>query len=131
MTTIPEGYKFKGVGLKWTAIAGTTTDCDYEVAAERDLDAVDLILENHSADDTLTFQVVDVNNVLGYGPGVVLNEFATNWRIDPTKRDQGEPFTAGYRATILAGLFLRIKYASTGTTDVILRVNYSLHEPPP
>lgn len=127
---LPSGYRFRCKGFKGTATKNTTTNLDMAVSSEREITHVHLFLENHAADDTLKFQVVDVDNVMGYGAGVVLDEFATDWRVDDEKKDQGLS-SAGYPATIFAGLYLRIVYTSTGTTnDVVVRCNYYLHAPP-
>lgn len=126
---LPHGYKFRCTGKKWTATKDATSDLDLEVPAEREITHVHLYLKNHHEDDTLKFQIVDVDAVY-YPAGTVLDEFATDWQLDDTKKDQGVA-TAGYPATIFAGLYIRIKYTSVGTTDdVVVRCNYYLHSPP-
>jgi hypothetical protein len=121
------GHYFRGYGISSTISAGTTNNVDHLVSAQRYINGCHLILDGHAIGDTLKFQVVDVNNILGYGAGVVLNEFATNWQVVTDKQDQGV-FKIEYPARINAGLYIRIRYTSTGEQDVVVKCNLFLHE---
>jgi hypothetical protein len=75
----------------------------------------------------MSLRVVDVDNILGYGPNVILSEFVTGWCVDTSRQNQGI-FTAGYPAKIPANLYLHLVYVSTGATNVTLRCNLFLHK---
>jgi hypothetical protein len=121
-----DGYYFRGKGVAGSITAGTTGNLDYKLTSERWINGCHLILRNHAWDDSLLFQVVDVDNVLGYGAGAVLNEFASTWQITEDKQDQGI-FKIEYPAKILNGLYIRIRYTSTGAANVGVKCNYFLH----
>ena len=121
--SLPNGYKFRGKGVKWTIPKGTTKNCDYLVPDERELDRIDIFLESQGPDDTMKFQVIF--------NAQVVDEFADSWQVDDTSKSQGEPFGSGRFANIPGGATLRIVYDSKGAvTDPVLRVNFFLHMPP-
>lgn len=119
--------KFRGQGVSGTATAGTTTDIDMVLAEARLLDGTELLLVNQAAGDSITFQVVDKDNVLGYGAGLVLDQFASSWFVVADKQSQGQ-VRLPYSAEVPAGIYLRIKYTSTGGTNVTVQCNYFLHK---
>jgi hypothetical protein len=122
--TNADGFRFRGVSFKGTVLAGQTTNIDYELPMERYCNGGRLIVSQTGPDDEMTFQVVDVNNVLGYGAGVVLDEFITKYYVP----DSGTlEVKLDYPAKIMAYLFLRIKYKNTSATDTTLKCNLFLH----
>lgn len=123
------GLRFRGKGISGTIPAGTTDNVDYKLTADRYLNGCHLIIKNHAWDDSLKFQVVDIDNILGYGAGVVLDEFGTTWCFAEDKQDQGL-FKIEYPAKVLANLYIRIAYTSTGGTDVKVHCNLFLHQLP-
>lgn len=121
------GFRFRGKGIKGTATAGQTSNIDYKITDERYINGVHLFLENHTIDDTVNFEIVDVDNILGYGAGVVLDRFSESWIVCSEQSDQ-HMVIIPYPARIIAGLYIRIAYASAGSTDVIVRCNFFLHK---
>jgi hypothetical protein len=119
--------KFRGVGISFTATAGTTTSYDYKLTEARLISGTRLLIRNQAWADTIRFQVVDVDNVLGYGAGVVLDEFATNWCVTTEKEDQG-PTILPYSAEVLANLYIRFIYNSTGAQNVDVKCNIWAHK---
>ena len=121
-------YEVKATGFKGTALAGVTTNVDFAIGSEdRHINGLKLILKNHSYEDTVGFQVVDKDNVIGYGAGVVLKTFGINWNVHDDMQDQGQN-TFNYVARIPAGVYIRIVYVSTGALDVSVKLNVILHE---
>lgn len=118
--------KFRGRGISGTATAGTTTNIDHKITEGRLIDGIKLILKDHVFGDSVRFQVVDVENILGYGAGVVLDEFATNWYVSSSE-DQGA-INLPYSAELIAGLYIRIIYNSIGQNNVSVRANLWLHK---
>jgi len=81
--------------------------------------------------DSITFQVVDKDNVLGGGADVVVTEYITTMPIPgwDHERDLESPTAA----LIPAGLYLRVIYHNDGDGFVTLGVTYKwfLQEPTP
>lgn len=122
-------YEVKATGYRGTATKNTTTNVDFAVGAEdRYMNGLALMLVNHAEADTIGLQVVDVDNVLGYGAGLVLKTFGLNWNVDHTQSHQGQN-AFNYVAKLPAGVYIRLVYVSTGTTDdVVVKVNLLLHK---
>jgi hypothetical protein len=119
-------YEAKATGYVGTATAGTTSNVDFAVGAEdRYIDGVRIILINHDAGDTMDFQVIDIDNVLGYGANTVLKQFGTSWNVDHEKCDQGAN-VYNFLARLYAGLYIRIVYHSVGATNVTVKLNLRL-----
>lgn len=123
-----DGFRARFKGISGTAAQDTTTDIDYKLTEERYINGVRLIADNHVMGDKVDFQVVDVDNILGYGAGVVLDEFGKDWYLDPNVCTQPDVLVP-YPAKILANLYIRLKYHSVGTSnDVDLKCNLFLHK---
>lgn len=119
--------KFRGKGISFTATAGTSTSYDYKLTEARLISGTRLMVKNQAWGDTVKFQVVDVDNILGYGAGLVLDEFATDWCIITEKEDQG-PVLLPYSAEVLANLYIRFIYTSTGILNVSVKCNLWAHK---
>ena len=122
-----DGFRFRGKGIKDTAIAGQITNIDYKITEERWINGVNMILENHVIDDSVSFEIVDIDNIFGLGENTVLDRFAESWRVCTDESDQ-HSILIPYPARIIAGLYIRIVYTSTGSTNVIVRCNLFLHK---
>lgn len=119
--------KFRGKGISFTASAGTTTSYDYKLTEARLVSGTRLLVRNQAWGDHVKFQVVDVDNILGYGAGVVLDEFATEWYIVSDKEDQGNVVLT-YSAEVLANLYIRLIYTSVGLLNVNVHCNLFAHK---
>lgn len=123
-------YEAKVTGFRGTAVAGATTDLDFAIGAEdRHISGLKLMLVNHAEADTVGLSIVDVDGILAgiaYPPGtplpVVLKTFGQTWNVDHEKSDQGAN-NFNFVARIMAGLYIRVAYNSTGGTNVIVKLN--------
>lgn len=113
---------FSGFLISGTASAGTTTDIDYQLPGERLIYGGQVILSGHVFDDWMTFQVVDVDNILGYGANTVLGEYIPSWGVASDTQIQPAVHT-DYPTKVASGLYIRIKYTSTGGDPVKVKVN--------
>lgn len=121
-------YEAKATGFRGTAPVGVVTSLNFPVGVEdRYMNGLRIILVNHAEADTLGLQVVDIDNVLGYGAGLVLKTFAITWNVDSSVSDQGRDIY-NFVAKLPAGVYLRINYTSTGAVDVTVKLNCSLHK---
>jgi len=77
------------------------------------MDGIEFFADKSAVGDKITFQVVDVDNILGYGAGLVLDEFGTDWFVMPGSTET----IRLYKAKLVTNLYLRVKYTSVGTTD--------------
>lgn len=114
-------------GTKFTAILGTETIHDYLVSDDYLIDGAIIIAISATIGDKVTCQVIDKDNVMGYGANVVLGQYVTNWYMNPNESIQMD-FKSDYPAKIFAGLYLRIKYTSVGATNVEVITNFKLHK---
>lgn len=122
-----DNMRFRGTGIKGTGTAGQVSNIDYDMTEDRFMNGVELILKNHADDDSVKFQVIDKNNVVGLGAGAVLDEFGTNWQLATDVQRQG-PYVMDYPALVYSWASLRIVYTSTGGTDVLVKANLWLHK---
>lgn len=81
------------------------------------------ILKDASYGDWATFQIVDKDNILGYGTGVILKEYIKKCYMDPNRRLEFESLAPG---KLLVGLYLRCIYTSVGSIDPTIYINYDV-----
>lgn len=77
------------------------------------MDGINYYAKDAEVGDHMVFQVIDIDNVLGYGANTVLDEFGHEWAVMP---DSGVDIRL-YKAKLIAGLYIRIMYESTGNTN--------------
>lgn len=113
---------FKGFGISGTADAGTSSNIDYKLTEERLVYGGQAILKNHAFGDSIKFQVIDIDNILGLGVGTVLGEYMAGWLIaDDT---QVQPVVmVDFPTKISPNIYFRIVYTSVGATNVSVGVN--------
>jgi hypothetical protein len=114
-------------GVIATATAGTTTNIDLKLVDDCFITGGVLRTNAATFGDHATFQVIDIDNILGYGANTILGQYNTNWYMCSDRQTQVDE-NSPYPAKILANLYLRVKYTSIGSTDVIVCLNYRLHK---
>lgn len=125
-----DNLKFRGTGISGTATKNTTTNIEYKLTEDRFINGVDILIKDHVWGDKINFEVVDIDNILGYGAGTVLDQFGKDWYVDPDKCSQGQ-IRVEYPALINKDLYVRLAYISTGATnDVEVKANLFLHKKP-
>lgn len=117
---------FKGEGVFDTVPAGTEKNIDFKITYNALLNGGILQTKGEEMGDYFSAHVVDKDNILGYGAGAVLNTWIVKWYalIEDVHMD----LTTPQAGNIPANLYLRIKYKSTGATDVKVLVNYRLNQ---
>jgi hypothetical protein len=114
-------------GMKFTASAGTTTTNDLQINDDVLVDGAVFHAIAGEFGDKAKFQIIDKDNVMGFGANVVLAQFVTDWYINPdisTQLNERSP----YPAKIYSGLYVRVVYDSVGSTDVKCILNLRLHK---
>jgi hypothetical protein len=119
------GFRFRGHSFSATVTANTTQDIDYKLNEERHINGGRLIVDNVGNDDLVTFQVIDKDNVLGFGSNVVLDEFIKDFFV-PKSGDI--EIQLPYPAKIIVNLYLRMKYTSTHASGCKVKCNLYLHK---
>lgn len=118
----PNNYRARMRGLgSWTIPNGTTYDCDYQMQQlawlgtnkKSYFDGVQYYAKDAVVGDSVKFQVVDKDGLV-YPAGTVLEEFGDSWYVMP---DQSIDIRL-FKSAIVPGMYIRIKYTSTGGTDV-------------
>jgi len=117
---------YRGTGVRGTAAASTTTNIDYKLPEDRLALGAEVILKGHVFDDSMTFQVIDIDGVLAPA-GTVLNQFIVDWNVVEDTQLQPEKLIP-YPAKIFSGLYIRLIYTSTGSNTVSVHINYDLHK---
>jgi hypothetical protein len=120
-------FRFRGNAMEGTATKNATTNIDYKLTEERYLNGGQMIIQNQVIGDYVKFQVIDKDNILGYGSNVVLDEFISKWYI---REISSQPeILLPYPAKIPANLYIRIIYVSVGTSlDPSFYCNLYLHK---
>lgn len=122
----PEGVEFDGQGFSGTALSLATTDIDFQMPQTLRMNGINVMCASPSAGDKVTLQVVDKDNVLGYGAGVVLKTFASNWFVD---WNNGHNIVqTPYYATVYQGLYVRVKYTNAGVSPQLVYCNLYCHK---
>lgn len=85
------------------------------------MDGIEYFAEDSKVGDHITLQVIDKDGVY-YPAGTVLDEFGTNWGILPNQST-----IKLYKAKLIPGLYIRVSYTSTGTTDINFICNLFRH----
>ena len=121
-----------GIHHNATATKNTTTNLDWKIPnvsyggsnKQSYMDGIQFKATDAVDGDKMSFQVIDIDNILGYGAGTVLDEFGKDWAVMPDK----EETMRLYKAKLIPNLYIRLVYVSIGTTnDVKLNVNLFRH----
>jgi hypothetical protein len=119
------GFRFRGASFKFNATANSETVYDYPLTEERFVHGGMLIVDNVGEDDKATFEVVDKDNIFGFGAGAVLDRFIDSFYIP---KNESLEVALAYPARLIAGLYLRCKYTSTHASGAIIKCNLYLHK---
>ena len=116
-------FTYHGDAVTANAVAGQTTDIDFKVTENNlVLTGADILVQANLGDYIAT-QVVDKDNVLGYGAGLVLDHYIHKRFIK-----NGDVVSAGYCSGIIPqGVYMRVKYTNTGAQDLPVFINWHLH----
>ena len=122
-------FKFYVDGITGVAAANTTTAFDYRIASPLCIYGFALIQQGASFGDYISLQIIDKDNILGYGANFIVSTIITKGYADPnTTRivDKSE-----YARTIPIGLYVRINYTNTALiTSVNVAANFFFVIPP-
>lgn len=119
-------FNFYGNGLAGVATKNTTTNFDFKIdKGQCYCSGGEIVVKDAEHGDYIEIQVIDIDNILGYGANTVLQTYLKRWYIDYRGKNVLE---VPYAGRIYENLYLRLMYTSASTTnDVRVAVNYSFH----
>lgn len=119
--------QFNAQGIQSRPALNSTSNIDLYFSDDHLITGFWLTVAGATIGDYLSLQVVDTDNIMGYGANTVLKTFASNIFI-PTSVDA--QFDIVYPAKIYAGLSLRMRYTSVALLGAlsVVSVNYKLHK---
>lgn len=121
-------YSLWGDSTSGTAAANSSTNIDYPIVDSYLLYGFQMMFQNANAGDYVQFQVVDVNNILGYGANFVLAQQVNKWYVPSL--DLSWTLHSDTARTIPAGLYLRVIYTNTSLlVDAKVWINYAFINP--
>lgn len=125
---VSSNLKYDEDAVLGTATKGTTSNIDFKIPkAGLAINGGEILFLNHKWGDYFKIQVVDVDNILGYGAGFVTDTFIQKKYVHPNIPERH--IKLPYAGEVVKDLYLRVVYTSTGTVDdVDVAVNYYLHE---
>lgn len=113
------------IGFCFDAPAMQTTSHEYKLPYDCLIDGACMFSSGIEIGNYLSAQVVDKDNVLGYGTNVVLGQYVTNWYLTPNVLiDVG----CEYPAKIFEGLYLKLNYTNVSSVASKVLINYRLHK---
>lgn len=124
----PLNSVFRLQGFSGVATGSTTTDIDFMFPEERWLTGGQIVVNAGHWGDTATIQVVDKDNVMGYGANLVLREFVKDFIISTDSNSQIS-INVSYVSLIPAGIYIRIKYTNSNAADCSIGCNLFTHIP--
>ena len=109
-------------GELYAVPASSTVGFDLLVTEEIRLYGGHYWVQGSSVGDTMSFQVVDIDNILGFGPETVVHEYITDMPVPPW--DHEKDLESPTAALIPGGLYLRVVYVNATSDPVTLGVTY-------
>lgn len=110
--------KYKLQGFKGTASINSTTNIDWKLPEERWISGGILLAQGTHWGDKLCLQIIDKDNVLGFGTNFVLDEYVTDFYMVTDSEFQIQ-MEAPYVALIPANVYIRIVYTNTSVLDPV------------
>ena len=110
-----------------TATKTTSTNIDFKLPADLYLSGGEILTDGNAVfGDWVQCQIIDIDDILGYGPNTILKDYVVKYYIDKNAR---MVITINYAGKVLKDLYIRIIYHSIGTAnDVGISINYYLHK---
>jgi hypothetical protein len=110
--------------------AGTTCTIDFKIenyAGEdytaKYLSGAEIITQGATFGDWAEAQIIDIDNVLGYGENFVLKTYVRKMFISPSGDQRIDASAPG---AIPVGIYIRVMYHSVGTVNPKIYINYEI-----
>ena len=131
LTEPDNNFQMQADAVSSVCAKGTTTTIDYRMvnhAGEsytvKYLNGAEIYTDNCALGDWAESQIVDIDNVLGYGANLVLKTYVRKKYLFPNIK---QTVMATAPGAIPVGLYIRVIYHSVGTsTDPTIYINYDI-----
>lgn len=118
------GHNVFRKGYDINATAGETINQEAKYSTNMYLQGLAFNLDDNVADgDYIEVEMVDVDNILGYGAGTVLGKFAETIYVVPNQQFE---CCCSDAKLVPAGIYIRYRYVSTGSTQVNIKLQHLL-----
>lgn len=115
-------YQLWRKGFMYTPVAGAATEFSERFTQDLWLPGGAYQVKGSDFRDYVEFEVVDLDNILGYGAGLILSRYMETERF---KDDEWVPIGNDDASYIKAGLYTRARYVSFGISPVnFFKVRY-------
>ena len=98
-------YSFDGTGGISSIVSGVN-NVDVLISEDRSISGAEVWTDSTNYGEYLSFQIIDIDNVLGGGANDIVDSFGDDWQIHPGGPTKAFP---GYVGNIPAGLYVRMK----------------------
>jgi hypothetical protein len=123
MVRIDSEYKFLGDSISGIAEANSTTDIDYKMTGNYIIYGAEMLYDRALHGDSIQFQIIDKDNILGYGAGLVVHNWIVKWYIDSHANSMRQ--LSDFGGTVLKDLYIRLKYTNIDENSGInVKVNF-------
>ena len=121
--------KFRIQGFNGTAQVSNTTSIDWVLPEERWISGAVLLAQGTHWGDKICLQIIDKDNILGFGVNVVLDEYVTDFFLVTDAEFQVQ-IDCPYVALVPSGVYIRLKYTNTSPLDQVeIAMNLISHVP--
>ena len=118
-------FYFYGTGVHGVVAADATTALDLKITGDRwYCSGGAMHVFAPACGDYLALQLVDKDNILGYGANFVVRTFLENWYIPKNGQDM---LDIPYGGLLPKDLYLRLLYTNTTSFETMVAVNYFFH----
>lgn len=112
-----DAYTIQPIGFSFSPTKESTTDHDLLLPQAFAIKGGVLWAKNIKHGDYVKVQVIDKDNVLGLGAGIVLSNYVEKWMVFPEPA-LNEVIDVSIGVLPVAGLYLRVKYTSLSGATV-------------
>lgn len=121
---------FKGTAAVANIITGPVlTNIDWKFPEDRWISGGILIAKGTHWGDKIALQIIDKDNILGYGANFVLDEYVSDFYLISDSEFQIQ-IESPYIALVYGNLYLRVAYTNSSTTDAVeVAMNVVCHIP--
>jgi hypothetical protein len=120
---IDSDFKFLGDSISGTIPPNSIANVDYKVDPALIIYGAQLLYENATKGDFISLQIIDKDNILGYGNDIVVASWIKKWFIN--SYENYWKVMSEYAGTIQAGLYLRLVYFNISLEKTVdIKINY-------
>lgn len=121
--------RYKLQGFHGTAATNSTSNIDWKLPEDRWVSGGIFLAQGTHWGDKIAVQVIDIDNVLGLGANVVLDEYVTDFYLVSDSELQIN-LESPYIALVPANIYIRVRYTNTSLIDPVeLALNLATHIP--